>query len=118
MPELPEVEVTRQSFANRIQGAVIQRAWTGKPLRWPMGCEPAALQGQTVLQVRRRGKYLLFDLSQGLLLIHLGMSGSLAFAHSLPEPGAHDHFGLETDLGQLRLHDPRRFGAVVFASGE
>ncbi|MEO7940926.1 MAG: bifunctional DNA-formamidopyrimidine glycosylase/DNA-(apurinic or apyrimidinic site) lyase, partial [Burkholderiaceae bacterium] len=42
----------------------------------------------------------------------------LAFAHSLPEPGAHDHFGLETDLGQLRLHDPRRFGAVVFASGE
>ncbi|MEO7941704.1 MAG: bifunctional DNA-formamidopyrimidine glycosylase/DNA-(apurinic or apyrimidinic site) lyase [Burkholderiaceae bacterium] len=118
MPELPEVEVTRQSFATRIAGAVIQRAWIGKPLRWPIGCDPAQLQGQTVLQVRRRGKYLLLDLSQGLLLVHLGMSGSLVFADHLPERGPHDHFELETGQGLLRLHDPRRFGAVVFASGE
>ena len=51
----------------------------GKPLRWPLGCEPQQLQGQHVLAVRRRGKYLLLDLSEGLLLMHLGMSGSVSF---------------------------------------
>ncbi len=118
MPELPEVEVTRQSFAARIEGAVVQMAWLGKPLRWPMGCDPVELQGRTVLQVRRRGKYLLLDLSHGLLLVHLGMSGSLVFGEQLPERGPHDHFELLTSRGRLRLHDPRRFGAVVFASDE
>lgn len=118
MPELPEVEVTRQSFAARIEGAVVQGAWFGKPLRWPLGCDPVELTGQSVLQVRRRGKYLLLDLSQGLLLVHLGMSGSLVFAKDLPPCGPHDHFELATSRGRLRLHDPRRFGAVVFAQSE
>lgn len=118
MPELPEVEVTRQSFAARIAGATILSAWLGKPLRWPLGCPAAELQDRSVLQVRRRGKYLLLDLSQGLLLIHLGMSGSLVFSDHLPERGPHDHFELETSHGSLRLHDPRRFGAVVFAADE
>jgi len=68
--------------------------------------------------VRRRGKYLLIDLSDGLLLMHLGMSGSVIFADVLALAGKHDHFDLETSLGTLRLNDPRRFGAVVFASGE
>ena len=118
MPELPEVEVTRLSFAARIEGAVIQEAWLGKPLRWPIGCDLVELKGQSVAQVRRRGKYLLLDLSAGLLLIHLGMSGSLVFAEHLPARGPHDHFELTTGRGTLRLHDPRRFGAVVFATDE
>lgn len=118
MPELPEVEVTRQSFADRITGARVSHLYLGKPLRWPLGCEAGRLAGQTVLAVRRRGKYLLMDLSNGLLLWHLGMSGSLRFDQGLPPPGVHDHADLVTDRGTLRLHDPRRFGAVVFASGE
>lgn len=118
MPELPEVEVTRLSFAERIAGATIQSARMGKPLRWPLGCEPAQLAGRQVLGVRRRGKYLLVDLDQGLLLVHLGMSGSLRFDTALPAPGAHDHFDLVTDRGVLRLNDPRRFGAVVHAAGQ
>lgn len=118
MPELPEVEVTRQSFASRIAGARVLEARLGKPLRWPLGCPVAALAGRTVRDVRRRGKYLLLDLDQGLLLLHLGMSGSLNFAPALPPPGVHDHFDLLTSLGTLRLHDPRRFGAVVYASAE
>jgi formamidopyrimidine-DNA glycosylase len=65
--------------------------------------------------VGRRGKYLLVEFDQGLLLIHLGMSGSLRFALELPAPGAHDHFELVTSAGTLRLNDPRRFGAVVYA---
>jgi len=115
MPELPEVEVTRRSFADRIAGASILRLQMGKPLRWPLGCEEQSLQGRSVMSVTRRGKYLLLNLDRGLLLVHLGMSGSLQFGQSLPPRGVHDHFELLTTRGTLRLHDPRRFGAVVHA---
>lgn len=118
MPELPEVEVTRLSFADRIASAQITGIQMGKPLRWPLGCDPEQLHGQQVLGVRRRGKYLLVDLSAGLLLMHLGMSGSVSFGQNLLAPGKHDHFDMVTNLGTLRLHDPRRFGAVVFAPCE
>lgn len=118
MPELPEVEVTRLSFATAISGSTILSARLGKPLRWPLGVALEALQGQMVTAVRRRGKYLLLDLSDGLLLLHLGMSGSVVFAAHVAEPGRHDHFDLCTTHGTLRLNDPRRFGAVVFAPDE
>lgn len=118
MPELPEVEVTRRSFADRIAGARVQAVRMGKPLRWPLGCEPQALVGRTVRGVRRRGKYLLLDLDRGVLLLHLGMSGSLRFDHAMPEAAPHDHFDLVTTRGVLRLNDPRRFGAVVFCASE
>ncbi len=119
MPELPEVEVTRLSFADRIAGAQIQAVRLGKPLRWPLGCNPQGLVGHRIEAVRRRGKYLLIDLApQGLLLMHLGMSGSVVFDDFLPPPGRHDHFELQTSHGTLRLNDPRRFGAVVYATHE
>jgi formamidopyrimidine-DNA glycosylase len=118
MPELPEVEVTRRSFADRIASAQILALHMGKPLRWPLGVPAQSLVGRQIWGVRRRGKYLLLDLDQGLLLVHLGMSGSLNFAPTQPEPGPHDHMDLVTDRGVLRLHDPRRFGAVVWAPGE
>ena len=118
MPELPEVEVTRLSFADRIVGAKILSVRLGKPLRWPLGCQPGALVEQRILGVRRRGKYLLIDLQQGMLLMHLGMSGSLTFREQTSAMGKHDHFDLETTQGLLRLNDPRRFGAVVFAPEE
>lgn len=118
MPELPEVEVTRLGIADRIVGAKILEVRLGKPLRWALSVEPKALTGRIVKAVRRRGKYLLVDLSDGLLMLHLGMSGSLRFTTGLPPPGAHDHFDLVTDQGTLRLNDPRRFGAVVYAEDE
>lgn len=118
MPELPEVEVTRLGFADRIAGASIESVRLGKPLRWPLGIEPSNLVGRKVVAVRRRGKYLLIDLDRGLLLLHLGMSGSLVFMPKLAAAGAHDHFDLITSRGALRLNDPRRFGAVVHAESE
>lgn len=119
MPELPEVEVTRQSFASRIEGARILAVRLGKPLRWPLGIAPQALAGRCLLDVGRRGKYLLLRLDDGsVLLMHLGMSGSLSFQVAPPAPGVHDHFDLVTTHGTLRLHDPRRFGAVVWSAGE
>lgn len=118
MPELPEVEVTRRSFAQHIEGAQILLITMGKPLRWPLGCDPEKLQGARVQRVRRRGKYLLIDLDRGMLMVHLGMSGSLRFANDLPALDKHDHFEMQTDKGVLRLHDPRRFGAVIATQGE
>lgn len=114
MPELPEVEVTRLSFADRIHGARVVGVRLGKPLRWPLGRTPARLVAQTVGAVIRRGKYLWLPLDGGGLLMHLGMSGSLAFGEAAA-PGPHDHFDLVTDRGTLRLTDPRRFGAVVWS---
>ena len=115
MPELPEVETTRRSFAERIAGATVTGVRLGKPLRWPLGCKPALLRGCRVGQATRRGKYLWLPVGEGGLLLHLGMSGSLAFGEQLAPPGAHDHFDLITDRGTLRLTDPRRFGAVLWS---
>jgi formamidopyrimidine-DNA glycosylase len=117
MPELPEVEVTRRSFADRIRGARILDARVGLPLRWPLGRSPELLAGLSVQTVDRRGKYLLLHLDDGVLLVHLGMSGSLSFRADVPQPGKHDHFDLVTTQGTLRLNDPRRFGAVVWSAG-
>lgn len=75
--------------------------------------------------VSRRGKYLWLSLEArpkgppqvpGGLLIHLGMSGSLRWLQADEPAGSHDHFDLVTDRGVLRLHDPRRFGAVVWSA--
>ncbi len=128
MPELPEVEVTRQSFSGRIDGAVVTGVRLGKPLRWPLGIDPTGLVDRTVGAVARRGKYLWLplgpaghrasDSGTGGLLLHLGMSGSLAFRTEPDLPGAHDHFDLVTDRGTLRLTDPRRFGAVVWSASQ
>jgi formamidopyrimidine-DNA glycosylase len=126
MPELPEVEVTRRSLQGPLVGSVARHARLGKPLRWPLGLDPLALIGREVGPPGRRGKYLWLPLGPrpghaaddaGGLLIHLGMSGSLAFlAPPVLEPGPHDAFDLGTDRGVLRLHDPRRFGAVVWST--
>jgi formamidopyrimidine-DNA glycosylase len=121
MPELPEVEVTRRSFAERIEHATVRALRLGAPLRWPLGCEPAALAGCRVGLAQRRGKYIWLPMTRGGgpaggLLLHLGMSGSLAFRAAVLPPGKHDHFDLVTTRGVLRLTDPRRFGAVVWSS--
>lgn len=123
MPELPEVEVTRRSLDAPLQGARIVAVRLGKPLRWPLGCEPGErLVGRSIGPIARRGKYLWMPLrdAQGLedggLLLHLGMSGSLALhLGAVPPPGPHDHVEVETTQGLLRLTDPRRFGAVVWS---
>ncbi len=120
MPELPEVEVTRQSLATALQGAVIQRVWLGLSLRFPLGCAPQRLVGERIARLARRGKYLIAHTGQGALVLHLGMSGSLrwhAHVHS-PERSPWVRFELGLDRGTLQLDDPRRFGAAVWHEGE
>lgn len=125
MPELPEVEVTRRSVAAAVEGAQVLGAALGKPLRWPLGCDPDDLTGRRIGSLQRRGKYIWMPLTApegrptvgaGGLLWHLGMSGSLGWHERLAPPGPHDHFDLSTTRGALRLHDPRRFGAVVWSA--
>ena len=117
MPELPEVEVTRRSFADRIEGARVTGVRLGKPLRWPLGCAPDSWSGRRSARSTRRGKYLWLAArrSGGAAAApgHVRLAGLRR--RRCRRPGTHDHFDLVTDRGTLRLTDPRRFGAVVWS---
>lgn len=133
MPELPEVETVRRGLTPVMQGQVIAQADINRPdLRWPFPPQMAQrLSGQTVLNLRRRSKYILVDLSSGeTLLIHLGMSGRMLisgdpsslraayaktgkFVHDHPATEKHDHVVLYMENGaRITFNDPRRFGAM------
>lgn len=118
MPELPEVEVTARALAQRFDGRRVQalRIHDGR-LRWRVPRTlPAAVAGRRIEHVARRGKYLLWRLPEGVIISHLGMSGSWR----IHEPGhvpprlPHDHVELECDDAVARFNDPRRFGALLW----
>ena len=117
MPELPEVETTRNGIAPQVEG----RAFSGitirqHQLRWPIPKDlPTLLTKRKVIEISRRGKYLLFRFTHGHMLIHLGMSGSLRICPTTMPPQKHDHVDFVLPGKQcLRFHDPRRFGAVLW----
>lgn len=125
MPELPEVETTRRGIAPYIEGQTIaQVIIRNARLRWPVPDElPELLTGLTIRAVTRRAKYLLLDCGAGTLIVHLGMSGSLRILPlnlvKVELPGKHDHFDLVLqEQTVLRLRDPRRFGAVLWHTGD
>jgi len=117
MPELPEVETTRLGISPHIDGQIVTSVIirNGK-LRWPVPTSiKKILAGEKCLSVTRRGKYLLLEFSQGHVLMHLGMSGSLQIVDKDTVPRKHDHIDLNFKNGKcLRLHDPRRFGSVLW----
>ncbi len=118
MPELPEVETTRRGIAAQVIGLRIRAVVVRNPaLRWPVPKGLAQrLMGRRVGAVRRRGKYLLLDADGGSVIVHLGMSGSLRIVRASDAPRRHDHLDIVFDDGRaLRLHDPRRFGAVLWS---
>jgi formamidopyrimidine-DNA glycosylase len=120
MPELPEVETTCRGIQPYVQAAVIDAlvVRNGR-LRWLVDQERMnqELKGQRVRTLTRRGKYLLLWLDTGVLLLHLGMSGSLRILDSQVAFGKHDHIDLRFEKGLvLRYNDPRRFGAFVWHS--
>jgi formamidopyrimidine-DNA glycosylase len=143
MPELPEVEVARRAIEPELLGRSITGAACRTPsLRWPLDPDlDRILRGRTIDAVMRRGKYLVIgcrresgarstrihaggsartgagDGDAGWLIVHLGMSGSLQVAPRRKVPALHDHFDLLFGTKLLRLHDPRRFGAVLWHPG-
>jgi formamidopyrimidine-DNA glycosylase len=121
MPELPEVETTRRGLAphlvnQRIRTAIVRN----RDLRVPVPrALPAIVAGTTVRSVDRRGKYLLIDCGSGTLIIHLGMSGRLWLVDPPVPLDPHDHFDLVLENGRaVRLRDPRRFGLVLWQTGD
>jgi formamidopyrimidine-DNA glycosylase len=77
------------------------------------------LRGEEVLDVRRRGKYLVFDCLRGHLIVHLGMSGRLTLVPEDEPARRHDHVDVRFEGERaLRLTDPRRFGAMLWVRGK
>lgn len=121
MPELPEVEITRRGLEPRLSGRRIAKvAIRNAGLRWQVAANlPSLISGQMIHNISRRGKYLLIGCSDGTLILHLGMSGSLRFLKEPVPAQKHDHFDLMLDNGgMLRLRDPRRFGSVQWTNND
>ncbi len=125
MPELPEVETVRRGLEPVMDGARFSKVEVRRrDLRWPLPKDFAErLEGQTVTGLGRRAKYLLADLSSGdVLLMHLGMSGSMrvgkdakpgVYYHERAKSTAHDHVVFHMSNGAVvTFNDPRRFGAM------
>src|ERR1700751_2686153 len=118
MPELPEVETVRRGLALKMSGHRIVRAELRRPdLRRPFPPALAArLDGARIGAVGRRGKYILIELDlDGLLLLHLGMSGRVTVGSAALPPAPHDHVVLTLDDGSvIRFNDARRFGLIDY----
>jgi len=116
LPELPEVETVKRAIANMTTGQRITQVFIGsKGLRWPFPQSlESALNGKVCGAPKRRGKYILIPISnRQVLLIHLGMSGSIRIYSDRPNLQKNDHFAVGFDGGGwLVLCDPRRFGFI------
>ena len=123
MPELPEVEVSRQGLLPYLLGQRLVAAIFRTPkLRYAIPVSLALrLAGLHVDAILRRGKYLLFDCESrrggGWLILHLGMSGSLRLVAPGTPAQKHDHVDLVFTGTTLRFRDPRRFGALLWHEG-
>jgi len=121
LPELPEVETTRRGIRGAMRGRQVAALLLREPrLRWRVDPRlPATIAGQRVRDVRRRAKYLIIDLDAGSLILHLGMSGSLRVLDPATPLEPHDHYDLLLESGRcLRFNDPRRFGSLIWSTGD
>ncbi|MBF0188625.1 MAG: bifunctional DNA-formamidopyrimidine glycosylase/DNA-(apurinic or apyrimidinic site) lyase [Magnetococcales bacterium] len=121
MPELPEVETVKRGLHPYVVGHLVQDLCVRRgDLRWPVPEDTLKqhVVGKPIQELRRRGKYLLFRVDSGWMIVHLGMSGVLRFTVNRMEPDTHDHLIWSLDNGYLIYNDPRRFGAVLWQEGD
>lgn len=117
MPELPEVETVRKGLAQLVVGKTIQQM----EVLWPKIIESpevpiftAALKGQTIEAMDRRGKFLIFRLSDGDLISHLRMEGKYEYFQGEAAVTKHTHVIFHfTDGSQLQYRDVRKFGRMT-----
>ncbi|MEM5717650.1 bifunctional DNA-formamidopyrimidine glycosylase/DNA-(apurinic or apyrimidinic site) lyase [Proteus mirabilis] len=116
MPELPEVETSRRGIEPHLVGNILHYAIVrNSKLRWPVSEKIKTLLDEPILSVKRRAKYLLIELNQGWIIVHLGMSGSVRILPEEQPEEKHDHIDLVFRDGKvLRYTDPRRFGAWLW----
>jgi formamidopyrimidine-DNA glycosylase len=120
MPELPEVETVVRGLRDDLVGRRLQWMWsdwdnTLRPTREEVA---ARIQGQTIHSLHRRAKYIVMTLDDGVLTIHLKMTGRLYVAApdvvNEADRWVHVKFGLD-DGRELRFSDSRKFGRVSLA---
>ncbi|GGI88827.1 bifunctional DNA-formamidopyrimidine glycosylase/DNA-(apurinic or apyrimidinic site) lyase [Legionella impletisoli] len=119
MPELPEVETTRWGlYPHLIHQSIEQVLIHQSSLRRPIPDNFNALcKGKTILDITRRSKYLILTLTEGAILIHLGMSGHLRILDKNIALKKHDHVEvILSNQQRLRYHDPRRFGLWLYTN--
>ncbi len=122
MPELPEVETFRLTFLHGTEEvpSLVGKRICRVSLLWEKTLEtPSAeefetrIKGQSILDLNRRGKYLLFNLTQDVLVIHLRMSGDLVVETHDDPIAKHHRLLIELDGGtRLAFNDTRKFGRV------
>ncbi len=118
MPELPEVETILRSLRPELEGQGIHRVTISRSslIKQPSPEEFAArLNGQKIQSLKRRGKYLLLEISSNsILIIHLGMTGQLTCKPPSAPLLKHTHVIWELNNGrELRYTDIRRFGKII-----
>ncbi|MDC3160037.1 bifunctional DNA-formamidopyrimidine glycosylase/DNA-(apurinic or apyrimidinic site) lyase [Pseudomonadota bacterium] len=120
MPELPEVETT----VNAISGILTKRqikflkVYQPKLRYFFKSTWLNSIVGQKIINVKRRGKYIIINLQVGALIVHLGMTGKLFFSKPNEPLKKHDHFDLNVGQFNLRYNDPRRFGCLIWTKSE
>ncbi len=117
MPELPEVETSCRGIEPHCLNSKIKKIIVRQPkLRWPVDSDISKkTRARVILAVERRGKYLMLQLKNACVMIHLGMSGSLRVVPESFAVGKHDHLDIVLFNGKvIRFNDPRRFGSVIY----
>jgi len=116
MPELPEVETTKNGLVKLLTNKRITRVEIRNPnLRWRIEDSiKLNLNNQTIRSFSRRGKYIFLNLDKGHLMIHLGMSGKINVVDINEPLKKHDHFLLFFEKIVMRFNDPRRFGSIFY----
>ncbi|WP_225639377.1 bifunctional DNA-formamidopyrimidine glycosylase/DNA-(apurinic or apyrimidinic site) lyase [Candidatus Profftia sp. (ex Adelges kitamiensis)] len=113
MPELPEVETIRCGIEPYLVGHLIKYFVIRQcKLRWQIPSELIGLHNKLIFSIKRRAKFLLIELDNEWIIIHLGMSGSLRILPVQEKAKKHDHVDMILSNGiMLRYNDPRRFGS-------
>ena len=122
MPELPEVETVKESLKCRLVGRKIKNVdilWDNI-IAFPSKEEFIKdINDKIIIDIKRRGKFLLFDLDDYYLLSHLRMEGKYFFKNHDDEINKHEHviFDLGNDE-ELRYMDTRKFGKMYLVKKE
>lgn len=124
MPELPEVETVRRTLENLVLGKTIEKVSVRLPriVQQPQDLEQFAmqLQGTTITQIGRRGKFLKFFCEPWVLVSHLRMEGKYRVQKKEDPLEKHTHVIFHfTDDEELRYLDVRQFGTMhLFTAGQ